>query len=171
MTDPTDFYFIPLIKKDGSICDYAIVSPEDYDMVMQYTWRKGDNFDYARMCIRPGGRKGKLITVLMHRMILGLPSHKDGNIADHINGNRLDNRRCNLRIVSHAVNCQNAKVRSDNTSGHRGIIWSKAHRKWRVRFQKDNKGIEVGLFSDLADAVMARDAAVKNTYNYYVRYA
>jgi hypothetical protein len=168
---PEDFYVVPLYKKDGSISDYAMVSVGDYHRVMQYKWRKGDKFDYARLCLRPGGRKGKLVTVLMHRFILGLPSYRDGNIADHINGNRLDNRRSNLRITTHSVNCQNAKRRSDNTSGYRGIAWSQQHRKWRVRFQKDGKGIEVGCFNDLADAILARDAAIKDEYNYYVRFA
>lgn len=165
-----DFYLIPLWRRDQTIGSYAMVSVEDYDSLMQHRWFRGPKQKYAMYSIRPGGRKGKLHSVLMHRHILELGAYDKENMVDHINGNTLDNRRSNLRLVHRSVNCQNAKRRSDNTSGHRGISWDKARRKWRCGFQKDGTRIEVGLFDRLESAVAARDVAIQNAYKYYVRF-
>ena len=78
---------------------------------------------------------------------------------DHINGDGRDNRLCNLRDVSHAENCKNMPLASNNKSGFRGVHWDKQHSKWRA-FIKDN-GLSkyIGLFDDIALAVAARKQA------------
>lgn len=84
----------------------AIVDVEDYERLSKFDWRLSgkDGCDYA---VRRIG--GTSIQILMHREILGdIPKGKD---VDHINGDRFDNRRCNLRVVTRSVNIQNNEKR------------------------------------------------------------
>jgi hypothetical protein len=78
---------------------------------------------------------------------------------DHINRNRSDNRICNLRVASPALNAQNASVRSDNTSGVQGVSWHKATNKWVVQISKQGKPTYVGVFPTIEEAKLAREQA------------
>jgi len=90
----------------------------------------------------------------MHREILHVSV---GYEVDHINRNRLDNRKSNLRICSHAENTRNASTRKDNLSGHKGVS-SKTTGGWDVRVSK----FYVGSFKNFEDAVDAyKNASVK----------
>ena len=80
---------------------------------------------------------------------------------DHINRNRSDNRRANLREVTNKQNLQNAGKRSDNTSGHPGIYWHKQRSKWVARIMHNQKHIHLGCFNTLEEAISARKAAEK----------
>lgn len=70
--------------------------------------------------------------IRMHRLIMDCPKDM---VIDHIDGNGLNNRKSNLRICTHAQNCQNLHgVNSRNvTSGIRGVSWHKGDKRWRVR--------------------------------------
>jgi hypothetical protein len=78
---------------------------------------------------------------------------------DHINRNRSDNRICNLRLASPALNAQNASTRKDNTSGIPGVSWHKATGKWVVQISKQGKSTHVGLFPTIQEAKLAREQA------------
>jgi hypothetical protein len=81
-------------------------------------------------------------TYHVHRLIW-LLSHgvwPEGQV-DHKNGNRLDNRLCNLRVASRNQNCANSKLRKDSFSGVKGVLWSKAESRWIARL--DYKGRRV----------------------------
>ena len=77
---------------------------------------------------------------------------------DHVNRVRTDNRISNLREVSHKQNQQNASKRSDNKSGHPGVIWNKQHSKWQAKIAHNCKDIHLGYFASLEEAVSARKA-------------
>lgn len=89
----------------------------------------------------------------LHRFLTNAPSNYD---VDHINGDPLDNRRKNLRVVSHAVNMRNQKVRSTSKTGVRGVSFEKYTRKYKASFKIGNRVITLGRFSSLADATKAR---------------
>jgi hypothetical protein len=78
---------------------------------------------------------------------------------DHINGDRSDNRFSNLREVCDAENRRNQARPSDNTSGHIGVYWHKRCGKWAAQIKVGPNRIHLGLFSDIADASVARKAA------------
>ena len=80
---------------------------------------------------------------------------------DHINRIRTDNRRANLREVSHKQNGQNKSKPSNNTSGHPGVSWYKRISKWQARIMHNYKLIHLGYFTDIEDAITARKAAEK----------
>lgn len=85
---------------------------------------------------------------MMHRFILGLP-RDDPREVDHINGNPLDNRRANLRLVSRAQNKQNLDPRgqANSTSGIRGVSWDTQAQKWRATAHIDGVQYRLGRFA------------------------
>ncbi|MCR4341996.1 MAG: HNH endonuclease [Gemmatimonadaceae bacterium] len=144
-----DCHAIPLPARDGSVRAYALVDIEDFEALSAYHW-SCDRNGYARRF--EGPRKGRRC-ISMHRQILDL-TLGDGLEGDHINGERLDNRRANLRVVTHAQNGQNIR-RAPGRSGHRNVHWHAGLGLWRVRFNCAGVYISGGCFKRLEDAVAA----------------
>lgn len=87
---------------------------------------------------------------------------------DHINGNKADNRICNLRLVTNKKNTRNHKMYSHNTSGVTGVCFNEQSRKWYAQINVGNKQIHLGSFYNFQDAVTARKQAEKE-YGYTIR--
>lgn len=106
---------IPIWKSDL----FASVDEADYDLLSKTRWRlvrsriDSDGYAYGVMTI-----DGVRTKIFMHRAIMSPPA---GLLVDHINGDKLDNRRSNLRICTAAQNMQNSKDRKNNSSGVRGL--------------------------------------------------
>lgn len=83
------------------------------------------------------------------------PAHE----VDHINGSYADNRWCNLRVVTHAENCRNAKRNTLNTSGHTGVSWHKRQRRWCAYIHANGKLNYIGCFTSVELALLARKQA------------
>jgi hypothetical protein len=125
---------------------FTIVDATDYEMVAKYKWyavRKGPTF-YASC--HKGGR-----TVAMHRMIM---QARTGRIVDHIDGNGLNNRRCNLRVCTHRQNLANVRPRG-GVSGFVGVY--PCNGRWMAGIQYRGKHLYLGLFDDPVEAAKARD--------------
>ena len=105
--------------------------------------------------------------ILLHALIL--PECPDGMVRDHINGDRLDNRRANLRIVSVKQNSQNKGARKLSKSGVNGVVWDKRSGKWYVQIKVDGKNKYLGRFSDIKDAISTRKQAEINYFGEYRR--
>ncbi len=78
---------------------------------------------------------------------------------DHINGDRTDNRICNLRDVTSAGNSCNRRRQDRNTSGVTGVAWDKRASRWQARIGLNGKQKYLGYFDSLDEAVAARKAA------------
>lgn len=118
-----------------------LVDDEDFSMLPKTGWYIQDG--YARRSQRIGPRiEGKQLLISMHRQIMGLlPGDK--RQVDHINRNRLDNRRSNLRICTKDENCRNRTVHSNNLLGLKGVS---AHgNKFRSEIQINKRRIYLGL--------------------------
>jgi hypothetical protein len=102
--------------------------------------------------------KGKSYPV--HRIIwlLATGEHPD-RFVDHINGNRLDNRLCNLRLVTKAENAKNRRTTKTSTSGLNGVVWASDRKKWRAFIRWDNRLEHLGTHDDFFEAVCARKSA------------
>ena len=137
---------IPLTK--GYV---ALVDAVDYPMLSRFTWHV-TNKGYAV--------RGQHPHVLMSRVIM-LPD--PGLEVDHVNRNKLDNRRRNLRICEHRGNARNAARRVDNASGYKGVSWRSDVKKWRVRLANGGQKY-LGLFDDKLDAARAYDAAARELF-------
>jgi hypothetical protein len=105
---------------------------------------------------------------LVHRLIFlymtgKFPEHD----VDHINGDRTDNRWCNLRQVSRQDNLRNRGLGRRNTSGHLGISYDKEKKKYHAYIGiGDGERINIGYFVTLDDAISARKQAEKD-YGYH----
>lgn len=83
----------------------------------------------------------------------------EGTDIDHENRDRADNRWSNLRLASRPQNNMNAKRRSDNKSGRKGVSWRSDTGKWHARIAVNGKITLLGNFTDFADAIAARASA------------
>src|SRR5437879_12879405 len=86
-------------------------------------------------------------SVYAHRLAFYLQTGRWPKYVDHINGNKLDNRWCNLREATMAQNKANEGLRSSNTSGWKGVSWHKKAKKWSA--QIGDTGGYLGLFDCL----------------------
>lgn len=93
----------------------------------------------------------------MHRVVAGEPPC--GLEIDHINGNGLDNRRANLRFVTHAQNLANQRPQQGRTSRFRGVCWLRRDQVWRAQIKSGGKTCYLGCFADEEDAARAYDAS------------
>lgn len=126
-----------------------IIDKEDFDKVKDYCWSESSN-GYAQ------ARTIEDSIILMHRLIMN-PS--DNELIDHENHNTLDNRKENLRICTQDKNMANQKTSKANTSGYKGVYWSKEKGKWYSKIGYKNKNIHLGYFSNIDDAIKAREEA------------
>lgn len=149
----TDVVEIPLRRVDGSVRVVAIIDADMADEIDQYRWHYNPR-GYACRTQRVGPRhlNGKL-HIWMHRVIAGLDVD-DPRQVDHMNRNTLDNRRANLRPVTHAHNARNQAGRA-GTSQYRGVFWDTRAGKWRAQARLNYRSIHVGFYVDEHEAAAA----------------
>jgi len=158
----TDYALVPLIGKRGS-GKYVKVSPEDFPGVNEYSWRLHKRgYAVATIPGRPRNRR----TVLLHHFLMG--NRGINQVVDHINRDRLDNRRENLRFVNrqeHALNRNNVSTLvedpSDLVSPRPSVYFCANKRRWIASFRSSNGLTKVGHFMLRADAENAAIKAAK----------
>lgn len=134
---------------------YAIVDNEDFTKLSKYSWHY--NKGYARCAI---SQDGKQKIERMHSFLMKTPKGMD---TDHINGNKLDNRKSNLRICTRSQNKINQGLSRNNTSGFIGVHWHRPLKKWRAQISILNKKKHIGVFKTKEEAAKAyNDVAYKN---------
>jgi len=129
---------------------YAIVDAADYEWLSQWKWCALR----SRYAIRWSRCDGKLHQIQMHSLIAGPGS---GQETDHRNHNTLDNRRANLRIVSHTQNLWNQRLRTDSTTGFKGVSLNRGKFMAYITFNRRTKNL--GRFDTPEAAAAAYDAA------------
>jgi hypothetical protein len=133
----------------------AIVDDDDYERLSQYKYYE-NNKGYA---YRNLWKDKKVHAVYLHREVIGAPK---GLQVDHINGNRLDNRKENLRLVTPQQNQFNLrKSKSEMTSKYKGVCWIKERKGWLAKIRINGKGKLLGLYTT--------EEAAANAYNHYAR--
>lgn len=102
----------------------------------------------------------------LHRVIKGVSS---GEVVDHINGNKLDNRSTNIRVCSQADNSKNQCVRKNNTSGYKGVYFDKQKNKFVARVKHNYRTYYAGVFTTAKDAGTAYDKLAKDLHGEFAR--
>jgi hypothetical protein len=106
---------------------------------------------------------------LLHRLIMTCPP---GMVIDHIDGNKLNNKRNNLRVCTRQQNTFNSKRNAKNNSGYKGVYLHKqpgGRSLWRARIKINYKTIHLGLFEDPRDAGLAYDVAAIKYFGVFAR--
>lgn len=146
------YYDIESYDYFGDIIAICQVSSSDYSIVHGFIWRLSDK-GYVM-----SHKDGK--TVFMHRLILNPGKH----IVDHLNWNRLDNRRDNLRIATKSTNAMNTREWGHTKSGVTGVNWRKDTEKWRAYIKVKGVQIALGSYENKDDAISARLNAEKKYF-------
>ena len=126
-----------------------LADAEEVDKLSRYSWCVSAQ-GYAVANIR-----GKVVKI--NRYILGL-DNCNGKIVDHINRNKLDNRKVNLRFCTQKENARNMTVAKNSKTQVLGVRKTK-HGKYNVRIVADRKEHHIGNFETIEDAIVARQKA------------
>jgi len=126
---------------------YAYVDAADYEWLSQWKWY---------ICSGYPARTENRKLVFMHRQIMHPPK---GKIVDHMDGNKANNCRCNLRVCSPLENQQNKRKRVGSASRYKGVFYDKSCDKWRARCRYGGKTRTIGRFDLEVDAARAYDRA------------
>lgn len=138
----------------------AKIDIEDVEKCKQYRWSVSRNGYIVS--------KKKNTTVLLHRHILGLSDEDKEYIPDHINHDKTDNRKSNLRIATYSQNAMNASAPSSNTSSVKGVSWNGRDERWEAYISKDGVRHYLGYFKTLNEA---KDARLKAESEFFGEYA
>lgn len=145
---------IPLTK--GKV---AIVDDEDFEWLSKFKWC----FDCGYAARRTTKKEGMKL-VYMHRYMSNVPNDME---IDHINGDKLDNRRENLRICTHSENVLNQPIHKNSKTGKKGVF--KHQGKFVAAIRINNKKIYIGIYSTVDEASKAYDEAAKKYHGEFAR--
>lgn len=143
-----DGILIPLCDRRGEPHAWALIDADDLERVWLWRWH-----------LSPGGyalrsqRDGESRNIWMHRELCPTTAPE----VDHINHNRLDNRRVNLRPCGRAGNAQNLNALG-GSSKYRGVSFNKRRGKWIAQARRNGKNVALGYFVDELDAAHAAQA-------------
>ena len=146
---------------------FAIVDDEDFEFLNQWKWTYGmggnGRVGYAHRRVYHDGTSD---LVLMHRLLSKAP---DGMDVDHINGDKLDNRKSNLRVCTQSQNMMNRGLQKNNKSGFKGVSRHSQSGKWWARIAKDGKKFSLGLHHTPEEAGEAYRKAAESLHGEYAR--
>ena len=128
---------------------YTLIDSDLFAELSQLKWHK----DSDGYCINKTRSH-----LSIHRVIM---QAKPGEQVDHINGNKLDNKRSNLRICTNQENSFNRKIRSESTNGYKGIEYRLDKQKWRARIAFNSKKLSIGEYKTKEQAAVAYNIAAK----------
>jgi hypothetical protein len=132
----------------------TLVDAEDFAWLSAFRWRASHSGHSKFYAVRSARIDGVERNLYMHRVIVNAPPNLD---VDHINGNSLDNRRCNLRVCTHAENLRNAHWRH-GTSRFKGVSWHAGAKAWEAYIRLNGRKQYLGSFESEIDAAKPHDA-------------
>lgn len=147
----------------------TIIDDKDFEWLNQNRWYLGSGGYVTRVLSRKLHPQGKQTRVFMHRVILNPPR---GYFTDHINGDKLDNRKANLRVATARQNSYNRKIGSNNKSGCKGVYYRPNYgkRKWAVYIKLPDKLKFISGHEDKQEAIEAWQKATKEYYGEFAKW-
>ena len=143
---------IEIFNKNKEKIEETVVDDKLYYDLIQCRWNSTNKYI-------ANSKKG-----FLHRYVM---NYNGKDIVDHINGNPLDNRKENLRVITQKQNTMNKKSAKNSTSKYIGVRWNKRKNKWNAMIKINNKGIHLGTFSDEDEAAKARDIGTQKYFGIY----
>jgi hypothetical protein len=136
---------------------FTLVDDDDYEKFSRHTW-----------CITSEGYASRTSlhkVIYLHREVI---KAKAKSVVDHLNRNRLDNRKENLRVCSQGQNIQRrGKFKKASTSKYKGVHWNESRKRWIAQIVIQNKNIRLGRFKDEIEAAKAYDRRALETFGKY----
>lgn len=149
----------------------ALIDDEDFARVSKHKWYAEKSRDgrrwYAATSVRTA--EGKKTTIKMHRYIKGITDRKID--CDHRDLNGLNNQRSNLRVATRAQNMQNTRVKSNSSSGLKGVVLHKTSGLWMARIRSNGKSVLLGFFKTAELGHEAYCKAAKELHGEFARTA
>ena len=143
---------------------FATVDDDDYDALMKQKWRavaSNHTFYALGSTSRKDSPEYRQHALFMHRVVNKTP---EGFYTDHINGDGLDNRKCNLRTCSPQENNRNRRAKKGSKSKFKGIVWRPKIKRWEAKAVIDKKYYYLGSFVNEIDAANAYNEFVRNNF-------
>jgi hypothetical protein len=139
------------------------IDDEDAERVMSHAWwvSSAPEIDGHILCF--SAKIGKK-SVKLHRFIMGATA---GRIVDHQDGNRLDNRKQNLRVCGLGDNNRNLGISLRNTSGYKGV--TKRGNKWEANIKFNGEHIYLGRYDSAEKAAEIYNQKAKELFGEYHR--
>lgn len=125
--------------------EYMLCDIEDWESLKKHHWYV-NSMGYAAGGTSSGG------VFLFHKKV----TNTTREIVDHINMNKLDNRKRNLRIADKKINSINRKLQPNNTTGYKGVYRNKKDNTWYARVTVNGETIHLGTFKTKKEAISAR---------------
>lgn len=135
-----------------------LTSPNDKLLLGEFDWR-----------VNAGGYLSTSVAgvpVLFHRLVM---CAKRGDVVDHANGNKMDNRRENLRICTHAENMRNRKTHTNNKLGVKGVYYLPKKKLFRADIRANGRRYTLGKFKTIEQAKAAYDSAAVALHGEFAR--
>ena len=134
---------------------FALVDDDSYDYLISFS-------PWFLTVAKPGyyyvaKRFGREV-IRMQDLVIG---HDKGEIVDHVDHNGLNNQKSNLRLATNTQNAMNCRIRSDNTTGYKGVCFHPSTGRYRARIKVNGAYVSLGLFDKLEDAGQAYSDAAK----------
>lgn len=150
-----DEYAVMVIGK----CSQLIVDLEDFETTRNSYWELSSG-GYAQRTTPKSERKSSTKHVRLHRDIMTAVLGRElerNEFVDHINRNKLDNRRSNLRLASHSQNMFNVGKRKNSSSQYKGVSRLSANGKWRAGIMVDCVNVAIIVSESEEEAAWMRD--------------
>lgn len=138
----------------------TIVDDEDYEELSKYKWHTANGYVVRHVSSKPDIRE------YMHRAVNKTPV---GLVTDHINGDKLDNRRSNLRAATVSQNGANTLKRRSYGNFSKGVSLHRKTGLWRARLQVKGKPVMCKYFKTPEEARVAYQQAAKKLFGEFAR--
>ena len=164
-------------KLDFTITQEELKSTLSYDestgVFVNIKPKRGVKFGVEAGCVHSNGYRYIMLNRRLyraHRLAwLYVTGNWPSDLVDHLNGNKSDNRFCNLREASKSQNQHNTGRQKNNTSGYKGVSYDKSRSKWIATICHQNSKKTLGHFNTAEDAYAAYCIAAKNLPSVFVR--
>ena len=139
----------------------TLVDDDDYERLTTRAWKVTSNY----VC-RTERRNKKDRHITMSRVIMNCPENM---VVDHINGDTMDNRKCNLRVCTQKQNAFNRDKQKNNTSGYKGVTFNKWSKRWQSVITKNRVNYYLGLFDTPEEAYEAYKSKAKELHGEFAK--